>query len=195
MMPSPPLRAVLDANVLFPIALCDTLLRAATAGLYEPYWNETILDEMERNLVKYNRAMPEKARRRRMNMHGAFPRASVQGSEARIAEMTNDPKDRHVLATAVQINANVIVTQNRRHCPSHALAPYGIEAQSADMFLNVLCIAAPGVIERIIIEQADRLTNPPQSVGQVLENLSLEAPTFVRAIREWMRPDRERSSR
>jgi hypothetical protein len=99
----------LDANILFPIALCDTLMRAARAGLYVSYWNEAILNEMERNLVKHDRATQEKARRRRSNMQGAFPRATVQGYEMRISTMTNDPKDRHVLATAVHIRAPTIV--------------------------------------------------------------------------------------
>jgi predicted nucleic acid-binding protein len=179
--------AVLDANVLFPIALCDTLMRAARAGLYHPYWNETILDEMERNLVKQARASQEKARRRRITMQEAFPKATVQGYEVRIAAMTNDAKDRHVLATAVHIRAQIIVTNNIRHFPSAALAPYGIEAQPADTFLNSLFIADPDAIERIITEQAGRLTNPPQSVSQVLDNLALEAPAFADAVRDRLR--------
>ncbi len=183
----PSLCVLLDANVLFPIALCDTLMRTARAGMYEPYWSETILDEMERNLVKHDRATWEKARRRRMNMQGTFPNAVVHGYEVRIAEMTNDPKDRHILAAAVHSRATVIVTHNRRHFPAHALAPYGIEAQSADTFLHSLFRSDPDTVARIITEQAERLRNPPQSVEQVLNNLSLEAPTFVNALREWMR--------
>lgn len=187
MTPLPTRRVVLDANVLFPIVLCDTLMRTARAGLYEPYWNETILDEIERNLVKYGRAIPQKARRRCMNMQEAFPEATVQGYEPRIAEMTNDAKDRHVLATAVHVRAQIIVTQNHRHFPAHALAPYRIEAQSADTFLNSLFVTDPDTMARIIVEQSERLQNPPQSVEQVLNNLSLEAPMFVRAMTEWMR--------
>jgi hypothetical protein len=111
----------------------------------------------------------------------------VQGYEVRIAAMTNDAKDRHVLATAVHIRAQIIVTNNIRHFPSAALAPYGIEAQSADTFLNSLFIADPDAIERIIAEQADRLTSPPQSVEQVLDNLALEAPIFADAVRGQLR--------
>lgn len=162
-------------------------MRAAIAGLYHAFWNETILDEMERNLIKQRRATPERARRRRINMQDALPKATVQGYETRIAAMTNDPKDRHILATAISIGAQVIVTHNRRHFPIHALAPYRIEAQSADTFLQSLFERAPTVLERIITEQATDLKNPPQAVEQVLNNLSLEAPMFVRAIRERMR--------
>jgi hypothetical protein len=48
------LRAVLDASVLFPAAVRDTLLRAAGAGLYQLYWSSDILEEVRRNLVKHN---------------------------------------------------------------------------------------------------------------------------------------------
>ncbi len=181
---APPHRAVLDANVLFSGVLCDLLMRAAIAGLYHAYWNETILDEVERNLVKQGRATPESAQRRRVMMQRSLPQAAVQGYESRIAAMANDAKDRHILAAAVHIGARIIVTHNRRHFPPHALAPHRIETQSADIFLTSLFVAAPDTVEQIITEQASDLKNPPQSVHQVLDNLSLEAPTFVRAIRE-----------
>lgn len=45
------LRVVLDACVLFPMYLRDTLLSTAEAGLYIPYWSQKILDEAMGNLV------------------------------------------------------------------------------------------------------------------------------------------------
>jgi hypothetical protein len=121
-------------------------------------------------------------------MQGALPGATVQGYERHIAQMTNDPKDRHVLATAVHIGAQIIVTHNYRHFPSHALLPHGIEAQSPDTFLGLLLDLAPDTMMRIIAEQAEDLKNPPQSVEQVLDNLALDAPAFADAVRERLRP-------
>jgi hypothetical protein len=46
-----PFRVVLDANVLYPFTLRDTLLRAAAANFFQVYWSEQILDEATRNLV------------------------------------------------------------------------------------------------------------------------------------------------
>ena len=49
--------------------------------------------------------------------------------------MTNDPKDRHVLAAAVKCRAHFIVTSNLRHFPSESLAEWGVEATHPDEFL------------------------------------------------------------
>ena len=56
-------RAVLDASVLFPAAVRDTLLRAAAAGLYQLAWSDVILEEVRRNLVTSARATQEQAQR------------------------------------------------------------------------------------------------------------------------------------
>src|SRR5689334_20200630 len=173
---------VLDANVLFPIALCDTLLRAAHAALYRPHWTRTILDEVERNLVAHERTTAPLARRRRQAMETAFPRALVTGHEDLIPTMTNDPKDRHVLAAAVRVGAQVIVTENRRDFPSAALAPYEIAAQSADTFLQYLHDMEPVVMEQVIRRQAADLRRPPQSVEQVLARLHRHVPGFAKAM-------------
>lgn len=39
--------AVLDACVLVPVALADTLLRVAEKGLYRPLWSDRILGEAQ----------------------------------------------------------------------------------------------------------------------------------------------------
>lgn len=45
------IRAVLDADVLYPLPLRDTPLSAAHEGCFRPLWTETILDETLRNLL------------------------------------------------------------------------------------------------------------------------------------------------
>ncbi len=52
--------------------------------------------------------------------------------------MTNDPKDRHVLAAAVMSQSQIIVTDNLRDFPGEALAPFNLESYSADQFLTLL---------------------------------------------------------
>ena len=44
--------AVLDACVLYPVSLRDTLLNVAEAGLFLVLWTEEILTETARNIVR-----------------------------------------------------------------------------------------------------------------------------------------------
>src|SRR5579862_4188262 len=107
-----PFRVVLDACVLFPYSLRDTLLRAADAAFYQLYWSAEILDEMKRSLVATGTTTDEKAARLAQQMDSYFPEALVSGHEPLIAAMKNEPKDRHVAAAAVKSGAQVIVTSN-----------------------------------------------------------------------------------
>jgi hypothetical protein len=69
-------------------------------------------------------------------MESAFPDAIVTGYEALILSMTNDPKDRHVLAAAVKCGAHSIVSDNMKHFPKDSLSPYGLECLTADDFMR-----------------------------------------------------------
>ena len=73
-MVSAPFIVVLDADVLFPFTLRDTLLRAAAAGFYQVRWSAQILDEMTRNLVSTGTMPQDKADRLRAIMTRVFPR-------------------------------------------------------------------------------------------------------------------------
>ena len=91
MVPAP-FPVVLDANVLFPFTLRDTLLRAAAADFYQARWSAEILDEMERNLVSTGKMPADKAARLRAVMTREFPEADVIGYSHLIAAMGNDER-------------------------------------------------------------------------------------------------------
>lgn len=61
-------RALLDACVLVPIALADTLLRLAEAGLYRPLWSETIIEEMVRAIESVHPELGDGRARRRADV-------------------------------------------------------------------------------------------------------------------------------
>lgn len=111
---------VLDAGVLIPAPLRDTLLRAVEAGLYRAQWSEDILEEVRRNLISELGRSEEQAQRLVDTIHTAFPEAMVTGYASLTAAMTNHPKDRHVLAAAVVAGAQVIVTSNLKDFPQAA---------------------------------------------------------------------------
>ena len=75
--------AILDACVLFPMPLRDTLLRIAERGLYRLHFSQEILDETTRNLVKKNRMTPEQAVRYQDCMKQFFPESLVEDYESR----------------------------------------------------------------------------------------------------------------
>lgn len=177
------LAAVLDACVLFPAALRDTLLRAAEYGLYRPHWSGAILAELERSLVESGRVDAVRARRLVAAIRRAFEEAEISGYERLIAAMVTSPSDRHVAAAAVFARANVIVTLNLRDFPSSALAPHGVEVQSPDQFLQQLCLRDPGAMLQIIGEQAADLVSPPVTVDDILDELAIFAPEFVALMR------------
>lgn len=179
MIPAP-FVVVLDANVLFPFTLRDTLLRAGAAGFYQLRWSALILDEMTRNLVATNTMSEEKAKRLRAAMERAFPEAEVSGFEHLIASMKNDAKDRHVVAAAVRAGAQVITTSNVR---DFTPLPDGLEAQSPDEFLSNLFDLDPDALVDVLREQAADLQRPPVTVGELLARLALVAPDFVTAVR------------
>jgi predicted nucleic acid-binding protein len=110
---------VLDACVLYPASLRDVLLRFADAELYDVFWSARILDEAEHNLIADGRVSVQGAHRLRGKMAEAFEGACV-GAEAIAgleSTMTNDPKDRHVLAAAVVSRAQAIITTNLKDFP------------------------------------------------------------------------------
>jgi predicted nucleic acid-binding protein len=128
--------AVLDARVLFPASLRDTLLRLAeTPRQYIPKWSDEILAEVTRNLERRRNLAPRKIAHLIGQIECHFPEARITDYEKLIGVMTNNPKDRHVVAAAVKAGAQVIVTSNLRDFPAAALSDWGIEAQHPDEFL------------------------------------------------------------
>jgi hypothetical protein len=65
--------AVLDACVLYPIALCDALLSVATTRLFSPKWTTAIEDEWMRNVAKDRPELAGKLLQRRDDMAKPSP--------------------------------------------------------------------------------------------------------------------------
>ena len=128
---------VLDACVLFPALLRDTLLRAAEADLVEVRWSSKILEEVRRNLIATGRLNEAQASRLLAEMTKAFPEALVTGWEALLPEARNQSKDRHVVAAALKARAQYVVTHNLKDFRQRDM-PSGIMAASPDLLLSVL---------------------------------------------------------
>lgn len=144
--------AVLDACVLIPSVLADTLLRCAEDEQYRPLWSAEILAEVRRNLPPSVETFA--ADRRIAAMRRFFPEAEVNGYQALVEQMSNHHKDRHVLAAAVTAQADFIVTANLRDFPAASLEPHAVEAVHPDDFLCDLLEASPHRVVEILHQQA-----------------------------------------
>ncbi|MDL9948563.1 PIN domain-containing protein [Gordonia sp. ABSL11-1] len=177
-----PIRVVLDACVLLPYQLCDTLLRLADAGLFVPLWSTEILDEVERNLTGTFDVELSKARRRVRQMQQAFPDAMVDGWQSLEPAMTNDPKDRHVLAAAVQGGADLIVTANLKDFPASALEPHDVEAIHPDDFLQDQYDLDPEATLQVLRDQRAAYTRPAMSFEEFHRALAETVPRFAETV-------------
>ena len=111
-MTSPPL-VVLDACVLANFSLCDTLLRLAEPPrIFEPKWSDEIIRETTRTLesrLGWPRSLTAHLEE---ELRAHFNEAWISDYESLIPKMTNDEKDRHVVAAAVRGEAAIVLTLN-----------------------------------------------------------------------------------
>jgi predicted nucleic acid-binding protein len=130
--------ALLDACVLYPLAMTDALLSLATAGFFAAKWSTRIEDEWIRSLERQRPDLAGKLGVRRDSMREAVPDwevpelawvALVQGIQL------PDPDDAHVLAAAIAGHADCIVTSNLKDFPVPVLRQFGIEAVDPDTFI------------------------------------------------------------
>jgi len=142
---------LLDACVLAPMPLCDTLLRLAEhPAFYRPLWSEKILEEVG-NVLEQKLEYSQLQRERRLKaMRRAFPEAIVIIPTRLDSFDCPDEGDRHVLAAAVKGQANAIITNNIKDFPKTCLEEYGLDCQTPDDFLvHQFHLNPPLVIDKI----------------------------------------------
>jgi predicted nucleic acid-binding protein len=171
---------VFDANVLYPISLTDFFLTLAGYGLYRPHWSTEILREVERNLLeKKPRATAEDLGYRFREMNRAYEGALVDPLKELVDAMTNDPKDRHVLACAVAAQASVIVSFNVDDFPSAACDPYDIEVQHPDVFAEHIVSLGPEAARNAIKELSERTSHPHRTSEEIIKRLAEDLPKAI----------------
>lgn len=168
--------AVVDACTLADVAKRDLLLTLAEAGLYRLRWSGRILEETEfaiARILKERGDAAERAKRSVTAMRAAFPESEDE-KYVDILEHLNvlpDPDDHHVLAVAIACRASVIVTENLKDFPSEALAPYSMEAKSADEFIaDSIDLDYPQSI-KAISTMLRKLNNPVLTPQEWVERL------------------------
>jgi predicted nucleic acid-binding protein len=177
---------VCDANIFYAIVTTDLILSLGVAELFRPRWTNQIHDEWMRNLLANRPNLdPTKIERRRQQMDEAIDDCLVEGYEYLVPELNlPDHDDCHVLAAAIHVQAQVILTYNQRHFPQQGLAPYGITAQHPDDFWAALVERFSQAVCETLEAMRARKTRPPLSRAEILRTLEhQQLPKFVAALR------------
>jgi predicted nucleic acid-binding protein len=183
--------ALFDTNVLFGFHLNDVILGLAERGLFRPLWSERILDELSKNLAEHG--IPGASVKRRVDaMRHAFPDATVTGFDDLIGTMTNDPKDRHVLAAGIRANCEVLVTLVESRAvvydgPDVSVDSYDIEIVHPDEFLLDQLDLYPGPTVGVLRQLIADYSSPTLEMEDLLVRLAdAGVPDFASAVRRYL---------
>ncbi len=180
-MPGP--IAVLDADVLVPIIACDFLLTAFDHGIYEPVVSTTALDEVERTLIEdFPRLDPQATHNRVASMRAALEDQLVDVATGHVPAGIN-AKDRHIVGAALQGEATLIVTNDRRppqrdrrfRSPAARVGPRHLRH-------HALWESAPTEITSVIDSLIRKRTRRPVSRSQMLKALEGHMPNLAERL-------------
>lgn len=148
---------VLDANVLYPPSLRDLLLTLAALEAFDVRWSVEILDEVTRNVLADNPEVdPTKFVEHTIgSMRRAFPDAVVALDHELVDRLDNDPKDRHVAATALTSRAQAIITINVADFDSVTLREKRVEILTPGELVQRLLDDVP----EVVLMAVDRLVS------------------------------------
>ena len=173
-------RIFLDACVLANFGVCDLLLRLSERPrLIVPHWSAEVLTEVRRTQIE-RLGWPETlADSFQAELHRAFPDGRITGFENLMPALTNDARDRHVLAAAIRGQCPLILTFNLKHFPEDALSPWNICASHPQDYLLVLYEMEPRQVTACLGEIAGRRK---LEVQDVLIRLGRTLPKFSQRV-------------
>lgn len=177
-------RILIDTCVLYPTVMREMVLGAARAGLFEPLWSARILEEWARAAIKMGPEGEAQARAEIALLRAGWPkseRPAAPGVAARL--WLPDADDIHVLAVAVDANADMIMTLNAKDFPRGTLAEEGLTRVDPDGYLMSLWMDHPAEIEaaaRNVLETARRLSGEAWEMRTLLKKARL--PRLAKAL-------------
>ena len=178
------MRAVLDANVLFPTILREILTDLAQAGLYDALWSDRILEEWRRAAARTGPDAESVAGAQIALLRLRFPQA-VQPDDGQAAIDLDfpDPADRHVVEAALAGDASLIVTANLRDFPQRMMAGLGLRAIHPDAFLLDLLARDRSAVLSALQAARDRAgaAGGAMSMAEMLKRCRL--PRLARAVK------------
>lgn len=170
--------------MLYPAPIRDIIIELGNKGLFQAKWTEQIHEEWIGNLLKNRSDLSrKKLERTRDFMNKALPDCLIRCYEELIDTIVlPDPNDRHVVAAAIQCNAQVIITSNIKDFPENILQQHDILAvHPDDFFLDQLDLDRPAFLHSIR-EIRKRLKNPP--LGQEEYLFALQKSGLFKIVKE-----------
>jgi hypothetical protein len=141
------MRAVLDANVLYPTILREILTDLAGRGLYQPLWSARILGEWRHAAARLGPDGDAVAGAEIALLRARFPAAEMADDGTAAIDLNfPDPADRHVVEAALAGGASLVVTANLRDFPQRMMESLGLRAIHPDAFLLSLLAADPAAL-------------------------------------------------
>lgn len=130
------MKAVLDANILFPTILREILIDLAGQGLYQPLWSARILAEWRHAAARLGPEQEQIAGAEIALLQTRFPASVMPDDGNRVIDLElPDPADRHVIEAALAGGASLIVTANLRDFPRRTMETLELRAIHPDAFL------------------------------------------------------------
>ena len=153
--PSP---IVIDACVLAGTIRRQLVLSFAEVGLLTPIWSTQIIHETRHAIPKSLKSsgIAEDQRQAHADqvvdlIQQAFPAAVHKTHSNASSTLTlPDPDDVHVLALAIETNADIILTENLKDFPTKVLASYNIKAMNTAGCLSALADRHPELAKTAI---------------------------------------------
>ena len=179
-------RLLLDADVLFPIRICDFILTASTNGLFQrPIVSELILAEAIRNVIADLPDLDEaRVQRRFANVRVATDGHGIAVPRRFVDAVIVNEKDRHVVAAAIFHSVDFVVTNDRRlrrEVTSWAAENnQALVALSADELVGRLLDESADDVAGVVRAMAARMNRPARSTTDVLEALCRSLPALGR---------------
>ena len=176
--------AILDSDVLFGVISMDVLMSLGVAAIYEPHWSEEILFAaiafFGTPSATWRRIYAQFSNVITLPFSGVHfsPAFMFSFQAASTHSMPNDPGDRHVLAAAVAVGAQYIVTNNVRHFLPEHCEPFGISAIRADAFVAFLVRLDAEGVRDALVEMALRKRRPSMPIPAAI----VEVRSVCRAI-------------
>jgi len=178
---------MLDADVLYPIRVCDFILTASSLRLLaRPVASDEVLAEAQRNVVADRPHLGQQQIERRFQN----VRVATDGHDQTIGELLDNEsivnqKDRHVLRAAIHHGVDFVVTNDSRlrqeitqWIDQRSEAGPLRAAVSADDLAAGLVNESPDEVLAVVQAMSDRLLNPARSLSETLASLTRSMPSL-----------------